>query len=161
MIDWLFSQECSVTLIGPLSLFRAMGCLASEAVCSANVTLCATASTEAGAHYRRTMEVANCHNRFAVYVNQQGAIYPCMGLLDLPAAHMGFVHEPLEETVFGYRGTVLNFGELAHRGPRLTILDEGEVGESESYCARHRRALVGVDPAPLPVLTEVQGESIC
>jgi hypothetical protein len=83
-----------------------------------------------------------------VFVDTDGFMYPCFGLLGVEAARLGSVYEDPEDTVFGGRPTPLDLSRLARYGPG----DEFLAGHAEPkrsglpvVCENHRLHLLPLD----------------
>jgi len=139
----LARTSVKVGIIGPLGGVERMGLLASLALNRADVTIHPTGNLPGGQPPPPSAWVAPCSQSFRLYVDSEGLLFPCLGLLGLPGAALGSVYEPLERTVFGGKPYNLDLGRLALAGPALDPESPAERELALPWtCERHRRAVL-------------------
>ncbi|KYG04951.1 hypothetical protein BE21_43825 [Sorangium cellulosum] len=146
MIEGWLTRDVHIGLIGPVSYYRSLGLLASSALNAASITLHPRSceATHAGLRPERPIEA--CFGRLRLFIDTDGFIYPCVGLLGARAARLGSVHEDIEETVLGGRPTVLDLTTLARVGPSgasgAALLGAGRSSRRAPPCERHRAEML-------------------
>ena len=131
-----------VGIIGAAEAVREMGLLDSAVYNRADITLYPTGSLTAEALPQPESPVRPCALRFRLHIGDDGAIYPCLGLMDLPGAALGFVGSVSEGLALLGEPYPLNLAALAEQGPKLAATPPFErwLGLPPT-CEQHRREL--------------------
>ncbi len=136
-------SDVRVGLIAPLHLLRDMGLLASPIFNQSDMTVFPIGSLLEGSLPQPPNPVAPCFSRIRLHVDDAGFIYPCLGLLGVPGAELGSVHDPMDRTVLGGRPYFLDLARLVVEGPQLEHpAPEHRVSGLPWICEQHRMALL-------------------
>jgi hypothetical protein len=143
----------SLGLIGPVAYWRELGLLGGRSLNRANITVYPRSPRELAEMPVPQTPVRPCFGRFRVYVDVDGAMYPCLGMLGVESASLGTVFDAFDDTGLGGRAGGLDLSGLARRGPALA--DPGLDAASRqsalpTICERHRMALLDGEPPEAP-----------
>ncbi|GGM18382.1 hypothetical protein [Deinococcus aerophilus] len=131
----------SLGLLGSVARFRMLGLLARPQLNAQSFTLYPLREADERVSVWHH-DPAPCFARLRVHVDTDGGLYPCLGLLGVPAARLGFVQDSIENTVFGGRPSLLPLDRLARQGPgpfpTLHLRQSG----LPVICEQHRFALL-------------------
>ncbi|HEY8378364.1 MAG TPA: hypothetical protein VIK91_17830 [Nannocystis sp.] len=142
LVEALACTSVQLALLGSLAVQRRLGLLSSPKVNRADITLypanVTPGSIDDGAEIRQP-----CANRFRLYVQADGELFPCLGLVGHPRASLGSIYRPISETALYRRPYALPLARLALTGPseeELSAPVDDTMGLPVA-CARHRAAL--------------------
>ena len=143
-IESLLERGVMVGLIGAVHYFRDIGLLGSQALNRSNITVY-PATAEGAENLPMPLNPARpCFSRLRVFVDSDGSLYPCLGLLRIGAASLGTVFDDLRETVLGGRESMLDLRQLAELGPELEQIASAQRQSGLPWiCEMHRLRLLG------------------
>lgn len=142
LVETLTTTSLQLALLGSLAVQKRIGLLSSPRVNRADITLypatVAPGSIDSGADIRQP-----CANRFRLYVQADGRIFPCLGLVGRPQAVLGSVYQPIAETALAGLPYALPIDRLAIEGPAAEDLGDpvADTAGLPVACARHRATI--------------------
>jgi hypothetical protein len=147
LVEGVLERGVKLGLLGSIAYFTSIGLLNSSVMNRSDVTMYPLGIRTIGALPNPKNPVRPCFARFRVYVDCEGMVYPCLGLMGIQSCRLGAIREPWENSVFAGRSTSLNLHELATKGPEITASRLG--GNSElvfpSICEHHRSFLLAME----------------
>jgi radical SAM protein with 4Fe4S-binding SPASM domain len=131
-------------LIGTRAVMRESGLLDVEAMNGTDITFYSSADSKGDtALIVPPNPLLPCANRFRLYVDYDGYIYPCLGLLGLTGYALGNVQNQLWKTVLNNRSYPLDFMILMTNGPTLSEkCTDHRVTSLPWTCERHRLDII-------------------
>jgi hypothetical protein len=136
LVSHALASRASLHLSASPAVLRALGTLGSREFSSRYVSVFA-----APLHPGRPVQVSGlstmpCRDHLRLYIDADGDVYPCAGLIGVARARLGNVHRP--DLAQWLDATPLDFPQLAQTGPAL-----GEAMNDVPFdlCERHRRQL--------------------
>lgn len=147
MIEGVLERGVRLGLLGSIAYFSSIGLLNSSVMNRSDVTIYPLGIGTTGAPPAPKNPVRPCFARFRVYVDCEGMIYPCLGLMGIPSGRLGGIREPWGNSVFAGRPTALNLHELATKGPAIVAsrLEGNSVRVFPSICEHHRSDLLALE----------------
>jgi hypothetical protein len=132
-----------IGFIGVYDRIRELGLLDYPDVLSTQITIHPKDGTTGETLPIPSRPVQPCFARLRVYVDTTGEIFPCLGLVGMPAARLGRIDDPIERTVLGGQPYPLCLDRLARTGPDLTHPEPAQRYTGLPWiCERHRRELL-------------------
>jgi hypothetical protein len=136
LVSHCLASRASLHLSVSPSVLRALGTLGSREFSSRYVTVLA-----APAHPGRPVRVPGlssmpCRDHLRLYLDAEGDVYPCAGLVGVAAARLGNLHRPDLSSWFD--ASPLDFARLAQAGP---VLGDAMNDVPFDLCEAHRRRL--------------------
>jgi hypothetical protein len=130
----------NVTLTGDIAPLRATGLLADELF---NQTFVSISPRQADGvrPMKRAHRFAPCRDYIAWFIDAQGEIYPCAGMLGHRAARFGSIHESFSQLVDALAYSERNIEALSRHGPRVA---NGATHFPGDLCALHRQSVHGI-----------------
>ena len=130
----------NVTLTGDVAPLRASGILADELFNQTFISI-SPRHDDGVRPMKRAHRFAPCRDFIAWFIDPQGEIYPCAGMLGHKPARFGSIHEPFTRLVDALAYSERSIDALSRRGPR--IADDAAHFPAD-LCALHRQAVHGI-----------------
>lgn len=144
LIETLLDRGCQLGLIGPVSYWRRIGVLGGSALNKANITVYPRHAQDLDTIPFPQTPIQPCFGRFRIYVDTEGGMYPCLGLLGVDQGRLGTVFDDFEATQLGGGQPHLDLVDWARRGP-AELGPELRRADRQSalppICERHRNAM--------------------
>lgn len=134
-----------IGLIGPVSLLRKHQVFSYDAVNATDMTIYPSiGGNPLGSRPVPANPVKKCANRIQLYIDHDGYMYPCLGILGLMDYAMGHIDDEISETALSGRHYKLNLPQLMARGPELpeTTMQQ-RMTDLPWICEQHRAELLG------------------
>ena len=140
----LVDRGVSIAIASPIERLRAFGLLDNPVICAAAFRLHPMGQPSAGARPPLPSGTSGpCSGLFRLHISRSGGVYPCLGLVDVPAALLGSIYRPFADSVFAGRSTALNIPSLARHGPVLESAPHNlRRSELPFQCEGHRAQLL-------------------
>lgn len=121
-------------LVGDLATLRATGLLSREAANRVFIQIQAP-SLHGVRFVHRRHDFAPCREHFALNIDEQGDVYPCLGMIGHLPARFGSVHEPFDRILQTLSACGSRVESLGRHGPRF---DAHDAVYPTDLCALHR-----------------------
>ncbi|MFD0958008.1 hypothetical protein [Paenibacillus chungangensis] len=134
-----------VGLIGPVSLLRKHHILSLDAMNATDITIYPSMSaTSPETSSMPNHPVNKCANRIQLYIDNDGHMYPCLGMLGLKDYAMGHIDQEISETALSGGHYKLNLPQLMNKGPDLTTATKPRQRMTTLpwICEQHRAELL-------------------
>ena len=112
----LADEGISLGLKGNLQTLRTLGILQMDSLNQKTITFRPAISAERSEAIQ-TSWTRPCHNRFFVFVNSAGELFPCNPLTGIRSCRMGTIWQPLLDTALGGGDYSMDLRMLAQKGP--------------------------------------------
>ncbi|MFA9560477.1 hypothetical protein ACERII_24560 [Evansella sp. AB-rgal1] len=141
----LVALKRPIGLIGSVSALRNHNLLSLTSLNGTDITIYPppgiTGNNSPTAHVN---PISPCANRLQLYIDQDGHIYPCMGLLGITDYALGHVTDNINETAILGKEYKLDLEQLMIEGPKLTnsIKPQQMNTNLPRVCELHREELL-------------------
>lgn len=140
----LINLRRPIGLIGSMSSLRRHGLLSIQSINATDITI------YPASEYNNSLVVslpANpvkpCGTRFRLYVDNDGHIYPCLGLIGLTDYALGHICDDFGITAFASGCYRLDLPKLMHAGPKLQMeVKDQRFTSLPLICEQHRMELL-------------------
>lgn len=141
----LINLRRPIGIIGSISTLREYGFLSYESVNSMDITIYPIKSETS--NFRNTIPenpINQCANHLRLYIDGDGYIYPCYGLVGLREFSLGNIKDGFENSTFVTDNYDLDLLELKRNGPKLheSTNQLQRVSTLPWICERHRMELL-------------------
>lgn len=143
-IETLLTRGCQLGLIGPVSYWRKIGVLGGDVLNRSNITVYPRHLQAVETLPFPQTPVQPCFGRFRIYVDVDGGMYPCLGLLGLEQARLGTIFDEFESTQLGSQSSQLNLAAWARQGPEElgpNLSRDNRQSGLPPICERHRMTM--------------------
>ncbi|MNW39463.1 hypothetical protein D3C74_165530 [compost metagenome] len=141
----LINLRRPIGIIGSISTLREYGFLSYESVNSMDITIYPIKS-ETSNFWNTIPEnpINQCANHLRLYIDGDGYIYPCYGLVGLREFSLGNIKDGFENSTFVTDNYDLDLLELKRNGPKLheSTNQLQRVSTLPWICERHRMELL-------------------
>ena len=127
----------ALSLIGSIPYWLDSGVLGIQETNGTTFTMCGVSQQKARADTVGLVDP--CASRFQIFINNVGELFPCQGLVGIPAARIGHISAPLEKSF-----SVVDWPQLdewARNGPLSGRSSEPPITALPPVCRRHREEL--------------------
>lgn len=135
-----------VGLIGPVSLLRKHELFAYESINATDITVYPSqGASRVEMHALPDHPVKKCANRIQLYIDHEGYIYPCLGMLGLTDYAMGHIGDDISGTALAGGHYPLDLPKLMVEGPELQLGSKPQQRMTDLpwICEQHRSELLG------------------
>ena len=143
LINDILEQEIQLAFIGPVEYFRRKGLMKNAMVNGHNLTLHPQQYSPYESLPTPEKPILPCFSRFRIYIDTDGEIYPCLGLVGIKSGSLGSIYDDIDNTVLGGKETILNIEKLSIHGPNLTTANKAERQTGLPWiCEQHRQEII-------------------